>query len=130
MINERVEELQARFSCVSCGNCCRNGGDIFLDLEDANRIISYFDLEYVSFHSLPIKALDSEFTIFQMKKTKPCFFLDRITNLCNIYEIRPKACQDYPFKLLAKGGCNWQALGYCVQAFIAIQDYFDLHDKE
>lgn len=29
-------------------------------------------------------------------KTTPCFFLDQNDNKCNIYDVRPKACREYP----------------------------------
>ena len=31
-----------------------------------------------------------------MNRSRPCQFLDRKTNLCTIYEVRPKDCAEFP----------------------------------
>jgi Fe-S-cluster containining protein len=33
---------------------------------------------------------------FHVLKTAPCSFLDEQDNSCSIYDVRPKACQEYP----------------------------------
>jgi hypothetical protein len=33
---------------------------------------------------------------FYVLKTAPCSFLDLEDNMCTIYDVRPKACSEYP----------------------------------
>ena len=36
---------------------------------------------------------------FMVLKTAPCSFLDESDNTCFIYDVRPKACSEYPHSL-------------------------------
>lgn len=44
------------------------------------------------------KVIDTKTGLRGIKHTRPCMFYDPKIPGCKIYEIRPKICQDAPFK--------------------------------
>tara|TARA_R110001583_G_scaffold50850_1_gene158683 strand:- start:2940 stop:3437 length:498 start_codon:yes stop_codon:yes gene_type:complete len=78
--------------CLTCGNCCKTTSPIFTE-KDIQRISKHFKMKVVNFIS---QYLDRDADDFYVLKTSPCTFLDLNDNSCMIYDIRPKACSEYP----------------------------------
>ena len=85
------DEAFERIDCLTCANCCKTTSPVFTDIDIA-RIAKYLKVrpaELVSKH-LHIDK-DHDYVL----NSVPCTFLDA-DNECSIYNVRPKACQEYP----------------------------------
>ncbi|SNR38273.1 YkgJ family cysteine cluster protein [Lutibacter flavus] len=78
--------------CLTCGNCCKTTSPIFTE-KDIQRISKHFKMKVVNFVS---QYLERDADDFYVLKTSPCSFLDLNDNSCMIYDVRPKACSEYP----------------------------------
>ncbi|UMB54785.1 YkgJ family cysteine cluster protein [Lutibacter sp. A64] len=78
--------------CLTCGNCCKTTSPIFTN-KDIERISKHFRMKVLDFINQYLE-LDSD--DFYVLKTAPCSFLDLNDNMCMIYDVRPKACSEYP----------------------------------
>ncbi|MBL4939648.1 MAG: YkgJ family cysteine cluster protein, partial [Lutibacter sp.] len=78
--------------CLTCGNCCKTTSPIFTD-KDIERISKHLKMKVVNFIS---QYLDRDADDYYVLKTAPCSFLDLNDNTCFIYDVRPKACKEYP----------------------------------
>lgn len=78
--------------CLTCGNCCKTTSPIFTD-KDIERIAKYLKMKVRVFIE---QYLDRDADDFYVLKTAPCTFLDLNDNSCFIYDVRPKACSEYP----------------------------------
>jgi len=78
--------------CLACGNCCKTSSPIFTE-KDIQRISKHFKMKVVNFIS---QYLEIDGDDFYVLKTAPCTFLDLSDNTCSIYDVRPKACREYP----------------------------------
>lgn len=82
----------AKTDCLECGNCCKTTSPIFSD-NDTKRISKHLKMKVIDFQT---KYLERDADDFMVLKTAPCSFLDDHDNTCSIYEVRPKACSEYP----------------------------------
>jgi Fe-S-cluster containining protein len=91
-----VQELHnAEFKktdCLSCGNCCKTTSPIFTE-KDVERIAKYLKMKVAKFESHYLERDDDDFMVL---KSAPCNFFDESDNSCFIYDVRPKACSEYP----------------------------------
>lgn len=85
------EEFE-RTDCLACANCCKTTSPIFTD-KDITRISKYLRMKEHQFIDQYLQQDEDDFTVL---KTAPCTFLDESDNSCFIYDVRPKACAEYP----------------------------------
>ncbi|WP_299670951.1 YkgJ family cysteine cluster protein [uncultured Polaribacter sp.] len=78
--------------CLDCGNCCKTTSPIFTD-KDTERISKHLKMKVADFQN---QYLERDQDDFMVLKTAPCSFFDESDNSCFIYDVRPKACSDYP----------------------------------
>jgi Fe-S-cluster containining protein len=78
--------------CLDCGNCCKTTSPIFMD-KDIQRISKHLKMKVSDFTKT---YLERDADDFMVLKTAPCSFLDLSDNTCSIYDVRPKACAEYP----------------------------------
>ena len=87
-LHEKVFECT---NCLECANCCKTTGPLFTD-KDINRIAKHFK-------SKPSKFVEKYLRIDEdgdyVLKSVPCIFLGK-NNYCTIYNVRPKACREFP----------------------------------
>lgn len=80
-----------KIDCLKCANCCKTTGPLFTNA-DIERIAKHLKLK-------PQQFIDQYLYIDEDKdyvlQNLPCAFLDA-ENYCLIYEVRPKACREYP----------------------------------
>ena len=77
--------------CLECANCCKTTGPLFTD-KDVERIAKFFKMKPQKFEEEYLrKDEDGDLVLQQV----PCTFLGT-DNYCSIYEVRPKACREYP----------------------------------
>ncbi len=80
-----------KIDCLKCANCCKTTGPLFTD-KDIIRIAKHFRMKPQQFTEQFLQ-LDEENDY--VLKSVPCTFLDA-DNYCSIYEVRPKACREFP----------------------------------
>jgi len=94
-LNQIAEDIHDsvfdKIDCLDCANCCKSIPPILNDT-DIKRIAKHLGLKVSKFEEEYIRT-DEEYD--RVLKKSPCSFLD-IDNKCNIYEVRPKACREYP----------------------------------
>ena len=89
---ERLHNAEfQRTDCLECGNCCKTTGPLFLD-KDVERISKHLKMKAVDFEKHYLQR-DSEGDLVLQKV--PCTFL-AADNYCMIYDVRPKACRQFP----------------------------------
>jgi Fe-S-cluster containining protein len=85
------EEVFYKVNCLECANCCKTTGPLFTE-KDIERISRHLRMKSSSFvEQYLYKDEDNDWILKQL----PCPFLDA-ENYCMIYEVRPKACREYP----------------------------------
>lgn len=89
--SEANEEVFARFDCLTCANCCKTTGPLFTGT-DIERIARHLNMRPGGFTDTYLRIdEDGDYVL----KTVPCTFL-QADNRCAIYDVRPKACREYP----------------------------------
>jgi len=90
-INDLHNQVFEKVDCLTCANCCKTTPPIITD-RDIVRISKHLKMKQGQFMEEYIFLdMDGDY-IF---KTTPCVFLDS-ENYCIIYDVRPKACREYP----------------------------------
>jgi len=92
IMQELHDEEFEKTDCLDCGNCCKTTSPIFTD-KDIERISKHFKMKAIDFIDT---YLERDADSFMVLKTAPCSFLDLNDNSCTIYDVRPKACAEYP----------------------------------
>ncbi len=77
--------------CLTCANCCKTTGPLFTD-KDIERIAKYFKMKSAQFITQFLRVDEDNDYVLQ---SVPCTFLGA-DNYCSIYEVRPKACREFP----------------------------------
>lgn len=85
-----LEEF-SKTDCLSCANCCKTTGPLFTH-KDVERISKHFRLKPGKFIETYLRIDEDNDMVLQ---AVPCTFLGA-DNYCSIYEVRPKACREYP----------------------------------
>ena len=85
------EEVFAETNCLECANCCKTTSPIFRDV-DIDRIANHLGIRP---SELTDKHLHIDGDGDWVLNSAPCVFLAN-DNRCTIYEVRPRACRDYP----------------------------------
>lgn len=90
-MQELHEEEFARTNCLECANCCKTTGPLFTN-KDIERIARHFKMKPAQFVDNYLKVDEDDDHVLQ---SVPCTFLGA-DNYCSIYDVRPKACREYP----------------------------------
>lgn len=85
------DEVFEKIDCLECANCCKTTSPLFIQ-KDVDRIAKHLNMKPSKFQTKYLKR-DDEFDL--VLKTSPCIFLAK-DNSCSIYELRPRACSEYP----------------------------------
>ena len=78
------DEVFEEIDCTACANCFKEA--------DIVRIAKYFKMKLPAFEEEFLQVDEDGDKVF---KAMPCPFLGR-DNLCSIYDVRPKACREFP----------------------------------
>lgn len=91
-IMQELHEVEfERTDCLDCANCCKTTGPLFTD-KDVDRISKHLKLKHQQFIEQYLQVdEDKDFVL----KGVPCTFLGT-DNYCSIYDVRPKACREFP----------------------------------
>lgn len=91
LMQEIHREEFSRTDCLSCANCCKTTSPIFTE-KDISRISRFLKMKEHKFVETYLQRDEDDFMVL---REAPCTFLD-VDNSCLIYEVRPKACSEYP----------------------------------
>ena len=81
----------SRTDCLECANCCKTTGPLFTD-KDIDRIAKHLRMKPKNFIDTYLRIDEDNDYVLQ---SVPCPFLGS-DNHCSIYEVRPKACREFP----------------------------------
>jgi Fe-S-cluster containining protein len=91
IMQELHEEEFQRTDCLTCANCCKTTGPLFTNA-DVERISKHLKLKSQQFTERYLRLdEDNDYVLQQV----PCTFLGS-DNYCSIYDVRPKACREFP----------------------------------
>lgn len=88
---EAHEAVFACTDCLACANCCTTTGPLFTRT-DVDRIARHLRMKPMDFEAEYLRRDEDDDLVLQ---SVPCRFLES-DNRCSIYEVRPKACREYP----------------------------------
>ncbi|HHF7010124.1 YkgJ family cysteine cluster protein [Streptococcus mutans] len=91
IVQEVHTEVFREIDCTKCANCCKILGPLFTEA-DISRITKHFRMRLPVFEDMYLRVDEDNDKVF---KSMPCPFLGE-DNLCSIYDIRPKACREFP----------------------------------
>ncbi|MDO1501248.1 YkgJ family cysteine cluster protein [Winogradskyella maritima] len=91
IMQELHEEEFKRTDCLNCANCCKTTGPLFTD-KDITRIAKHLKMKPQQFTEQFLRVDEDNDYVLQ---SVPCTFLGA-DNYCSIYEVRPKACREFP----------------------------------
>ena len=111
----------SKTDCLLCANCCKTTGPLFTDA-DIVRIAKHFRLKPQQFIETYLRK-DEEGDM--VLREVPCPFLGA-DNYCSIYEVRPKACREYPHtdrkKFHQISALTLKNLAICPAAFNIVEE--------
>ena len=89
-----------RTDCLNCANCCKTTGPLFTSA-DIERIAKHLKQKPQQFIDQYLRVDEDKDYVLQ---SVPCTFLDNDPseseqakqNYCMIYDVRPKACREFP----------------------------------
>lgn len=91
LMQDLHEDEFEKLDCLTCANCCKTTGPLFTNA-DVERIAKFFRLKPQKFITQYLRVdEDNDYVLQQV----PCTFLGS-DNYCSIYEVRPKACREFP----------------------------------
>ncbi|PIB29022.1 Fe-S-oxidoreductase [Maribacter sp. 4U21] len=91
LMQELHEKEFERTDCLTCANCCKTTGPLFTNA-DVARIAKHFRMKPQRFIEQYLRVDEENDYVLQQV---PCTFLGA-DNFCSIYEVRPKACREFP----------------------------------
>ncbi len=91
LAQEIHDEVFDEVDCLQCANCCKTTGPLYTE-KDIERISKFLKMKPLDFEAKFLKIDEDNDKVLQ---NLPCFFLNS-DNSCQIYEVRPKACREYP----------------------------------
>ena len=91
LVHHLHDEVFECTDCLKCANCCTTTGPLFTD-KDISRIAKYLKIKPSKFTETYLRVDEDRDYVL---KSVPCTFL-RKDNYCSIYDVRPKACREFP----------------------------------
>ena len=91
LMQELHDDEFERTDCLKCANCCKTTGPLFTNA-DVQRISKHFRLKPQQFIDRYLRIDEDHDYVLQQV---PCAFLGH-DNYCSIYDVRPKACREFP----------------------------------
>lgn len=89
--HEGHERAFEHIDCLNCANCCKTTGPLFTD-KDISRMARHFGQRPAEFTEQYLRIDEDGDYVLQ---SLPCPFLGA-DNYCSVYEVRPKACREFP----------------------------------
>lgn len=90
-VQQTHDEVFRHIDCLACANCCKTTGPLFTE-KDIERIAKHLRMKPAAFEAKYLRTDEDRDKVLQ---ELPCWFLNA-DNTCSIYEVRPKACREFP----------------------------------
>ncbi len=90
-VQEVHDEVFQKVDCLQCANCCKTTGPLFTS-KDIERVAKHLRMKPAAFQQQYLRTDEDGDEVLQ---TLPCTFL-AADNTCLIYEVRPRACGEFP----------------------------------
>ncbi len=120
VVQEIHDDISTETDCLKCANCCKTTGPLLTNI-DIERISKHLRLKPSDFIARYLRIDEDKDYVFQ---SMPCPFLD-LDNYCLIYDVRPKACREYPHtdrkKLYQIGDLTIKNTEICPIAFKVVE---------
>ncbi len=122
LIMQKLHETEfEKMDCLTCANCCKTTSPIFTE-KDITRISKYLRIKEYQFIEKYLYRDEDDYMVLQ---NAPCTFLDS-DNSCFIYDVRPKACSEYPHtnrkKFIQITNLTLKNIEVCPAAYNIIED--------
>ena len=91
LMQDLHEQTFQEVDCLACANCCKTTSPIITD-RDVKRISKHLRMKPADFEQQYLRIDEDNDFVY---KGAPCPFLAD-DNYCLIYDVRPKACSEYP----------------------------------
>lgn len=121
VMQELHEAEFERSDCLTCANCCKTTGPLFTNT-DIERIAKHFRMKPSQFIDQFLRIDEENDYVLQ---SVPCTFLGA-DNYCSIYEVRPKACREFPHtdrkKFQQIGNLTLKNVAICPAAFNIVEE--------
>ena len=95
VLDQKIQQLHEEVfdctDCLECANCCSTTGPLFTD-KDIGRIAKHLRIKPSEFTENYLRIDEDKDYVLQQV---PCAFLGE-DNRCSIYDVRPKACREFP----------------------------------
>lgn len=91
LVQDTHDEVFEDINCLDCANCCKTTGPLYTE-KDIERISKHLKLSISDFEKKFLRVDEDGDKVLQ---NLPCYFLSE-DNTCLIYDVRPKACREYP----------------------------------
>ncbi|MEO2051625.1 MAG: YkgJ family cysteine cluster protein [Allomuricauda sp.] len=121
VMQELHEAEFERTDCLTCANCCKTTGPLFTNT-DIERIAKHFRMKPSQFIDQFLRIDEENDYVLQ---SVPCTFLGA-DNYCSIYEVRPKACREFPHtdrkKFQQIGNLTLKNVAICPAAFNIVEE--------
>ena len=120
-MRELHDEEFSRMDCLQCANCCKTTGPLFTNA-DIERIARHFRMKPSAFIDAYLRLDEDQDYVLQQL---PCAFLGA-DNYCSIYDVRPKACREFPHTNRKKfhqiSNLTLKNVAICPAAFNIVQE--------
>lgn len=120
-MQEIHDNVFKRTDCLSCANCCKTTGPLFTNA-DIERIAKHLKMKPQQFIDTYLQIDEDRDFVLQ---SLPCTFLDA-ENYCMIYDVRPKACREYPHtdrkKINQIANLTLKNVAICPAAFEVVEE--------
>jgi Fe-S-cluster containining protein len=93
LVEDASEKAWKEVDCLACANCCKVMTPTFTK-KDLKRISAFLGMTETDMYDKWLKTDEDNGDIVNQKQ--PCQFLDKKTNYCSIYEVRPHDCATFP----------------------------------
>ena len=107
--------------CLECANCCKTTGPLFTSA-DIERISKHFRQKPQQFIDQYLRIDEDNDYVLQ---SVPCTFLQS-DNKCFIYDVRPKACREFPHtdrkKFQQISDLTMKNVAICPAAYAIVED--------
>ena len=91
VVHQLHEDAFRKIDCLDCANCCKTTGPLWT-YRDRARVSKHLGMKTATFEAQYLRVDEDKDWVLQ---TLPCPFLGD-DNDCGIYDVRPKACREYP----------------------------------
>ncbi len=107
--------------CLDCANCCKTTGPLFT-MTDIDLIAKHLRQKPQQFIAQYLRVdEDNDYVLQQL----PCHFLE-VDNKCFLYDVRPKACREFPHtdrkKFQQISNLTLQNVAICPAAFNIVEE--------